>query len=136
MNGLSLTVYFDGQFWCGLFERFDGNNLSVCKVVFGAEPKDAEVFNFFLRQYKSLKFSPQVKTEVKSTAVNPKRRLREAKKRMQTFGVGTKSRQALSAMREVLKKERVAKSKEEREAEERRKYELRRKKQKEKHKGK
>lgn len=55
---------------------------------------------------------------------------------MQTFGVGTKSRQAFSAMREVLKKERVTKSKEEREAEERRKYELRCKKQKEKHKGK
>lgn len=135
MNGLKLTVYFDGQFWCGLFEKFEGFNLSVCKVVFGAEPKDAEVLEFFLLRYKTLKFSPAVKTEVKNTSTNPKRRIREAKKQMQSFGVGTKSQQALSVMREASKKERATKAKEERELGDKRKYELRRKKQKEKHKG-
>lgn len=133
---LKLTVYFDGQFWCGLFEAFEKDKLSVCKVVFSSEPKDAEVLRFFLCRYKSLKFSPSVQTEVKSSPSNPKRRIKEAKKQMKTFGVGTKSQQALSAAREAFKKERVIKSKEERETENKRKYELRRQKQKEKHKGK
>ncbi len=130
---LKLTVYFDGQFWCGLFETFEKNKLSVCKVVFGAEPKDAEVFKFFLCRYKFLKFSPSVQNEEKNFAQNPKRRIKEAKKQMRTFGVGTKSQQALSAAREAFKKERIIKTKQEREAENKRKYELRRQKQKGSH---
>ena len=35
-----LTVYFDEPFWVGVFEELDGKRLSVCKVVFGAEPTD------------------------------------------------------------------------------------------------
>lgn len=34
-----LTVYFVVPFRVGVFERFDEGKLSVCKVVFGAEPK-------------------------------------------------------------------------------------------------
>ena len=35
-----LTVFFEAPFWVGVFERFEGGTLSVCKVTFGAEPKD------------------------------------------------------------------------------------------------
>lgn len=35
-----LTVYFEDPFWVGVFERIDDGKLSVCKVTFGAEPKD------------------------------------------------------------------------------------------------
>ena len=35
---LRLAVYFDEPFWVGVFERMDGDTLSVCKVTFGAEP--------------------------------------------------------------------------------------------------
>ena len=41
--GLTLTVYFDAPFWVGVFERMEDGRLSVCKVTFGAEPKDYEV---------------------------------------------------------------------------------------------
>ena len=46
-----LTVYFDEPFWVGVFERIDGGKLSVCKVTFGAEPKDCEVLEFVLKNY-------------------------------------------------------------------------------------
>ena len=39
----SLTVYFDDPFWVGVFEITMENMLSVAKITFGSEPKDAEV---------------------------------------------------------------------------------------------
>ena len=73
-----LTVYFEEPFWVGVFERVDNNKLSVCKVTFGAEPKDYEIWEFILKYYYDLKFSPVVETEIKQVADNPKRRSRNA----------------------------------------------------------
>lgn len=109
--------------------------LSVCKVTFGAEPKDYEVWEFVLRHYYELKFSPALKTEIKQTADNPKRRQRNVKKQLRNVGIGTKSQQALAAQREEMKSERKQISKEQREAEKQRQFELKQQKRKEKHRG-
>ena len=37
-----LTVFFEEPFWIGVFEHISEKKLSVCKVTFGAEPKDYE----------------------------------------------------------------------------------------------
>ena len=68
-----LTVFFEEPFWIGVFERISEGKLSVCKVTFGAEPKDYEVYDFVLRNYYRLKFSPAVATDVKEAGRNPKR---------------------------------------------------------------
>lgn len=128
-------MYFDDPFWVGVFESTFSGNLSVCKVTFGAEPKDTDVYEFLLRNYNRLKFGKAIKTENKVKADNPKRRIREAKKQMKSVGVGTKSQQALAAMREQLKAERKTITKEEREAEKERKFQLKQEKRKEKHRG-
>ena len=60
-----LTVFFEEPFWIGVFERISEGKLSVCKVTFGAEPKDYEVYDFVLRNYYRLKFSLAVATDVK-----------------------------------------------------------------------
>ena len=130
-----LTVYFEEPFWVGIFERISDGKLSVCKVTFGAEPKDYEIWDFILKNYYSLKFSPAVETEIKKTADNPKRRQRNAKKQLQSSGVGTKSQQALQMQREEMKTERRQISKEQREAKKQRQFDLRQQKQKEKHRG-
>lgn len=54
--------------------------LSICKVTFGAEPRDCEVLDFVLKNYDRLEFSPTVDVKVKKEATNPKRRQRDAKK--------------------------------------------------------
>ena len=131
----TLTVYFEEPFWVGVFERVSDGALSVRKVTFGAEPKDYEVWDFILKRYDSLKFSPAVSVERKRTPDNPKRRQRDAKRQLQASGVGTKSQQALQAQREALKAERKRISKEEQEAERKRQYDLKRQKRREKHKG-
>lgn len=133
-NG-TLTVYFEKPFWVGVFERISDGKLSVCKVTFGAEPKDYEVWDFVLKHYHELKFSPAVETEVKQTADNPKRRQRNARKQLQNSGIGTKSQQALAKQREEMKTERRQISKEQREAEKQRQFDLKQKKRKEKHRG-
>ena len=130
-----LTVYFEGPFWSGVFERIEDGKLSVAKVTFGAEPKDYEVQEYIQKYYSSLKFSPAVETVVKDIKRNPKRMQREAKKQMQETGIGTKSQQALKLQQEQNKQERKLRSREKNEAEEMRMFGLKQQKKREKHKG-
>ena len=65
-----LTVFFKEPFWIGVFEHISEGKLSVCKVTFGAEPKDYEVYNFVLKNYYRLKSSPAVATDVKEASHN------------------------------------------------------------------
>ena len=130
-----LTVFFDEPFWVGVFERTDGGKLSVCKVTFGAEPKDYEVWEYVLRHYYGLKFSPAVEADMRQRADNPKRRQREAGKQMERSGVGTKSQQALQIQLEQNKQERKVKSREQKLAEAERQFALKQQKKREKHKG-
>ena len=130
-----LTIYFEELFWVGVFEKLDGDKLSVCRMVFGAEPTDAEIYDFILKHYYHLRFSAPVKAEIKQKADNPKRRQRNARKQLENTGLGTKSQQALQKQYEENKAERKIKAREQREAEKQRQFELKQHKRKEKHRG-
>ena len=131
----NLTVFFEDPFWVGVFERRIGKKLSVCKVTFGAEPKDCEVLEFVLNHYYELSFSPAITVGSRQTADNPKRRQREARKQMEQSGISTKSQEALRLQREEMKTERRQISREEREEEEARRFELKQMKRKERKDG-
>lgn len=124
-----LTVFFEEPFWGGIFECISEGKLSVCKVTFGAEPKDYEVYDFVLKNYYQLRFSLAVATDVKESGRNPKRIKREVRKQIQNTGIGTKLQQ------EQLKTERKTVSREQREAQKQRQFELKQQKRKEKHRG-
>ena len=130
-----LTVFFAEPFWVGVFERVSDGKLSACKVTFGAEPKDYEIYDFVLKNYYRLRFSPAVATGVKEAGRNPKRVQREVRKQVQNTGIGTKSQQVLKSQQEQLKTERKIVSREQREAEKQRQFELKQQKRKEKHRG-
>ena len=131
-----LTVYFDDPFWIGVYERISEGELEVCKITFGAEPKDYEVYEYFLNNFNRLSFSPTVKAEIKNEIkINPKRMQRKINKQLETQGVGTKSQQALKLQQEAEKAKHKKDSKLRREDEEQYKFELRQQKQKEKHRG-
>lgn len=106
-----MTVYFDNPFWVGVFERIEDEKLSVCKVIFGAEPKDYEVLEFILKNYNQLKFSSSVDVKVRKELKNPKRIQKEARKQTAQSGIGTKSQQVLQQQREENKLPRKAISK-------------------------
>ena len=130
-----LTVYFDDPFWVGVFEHIEDGKLSVCKVTFGAEPKDYEIRAFVLKNYRQLKFSPAVDVIVRKEATNPKRVQREAQKQTTPSDIGTKSQQALQLQREENKLMKKEISKQQREAEKQRRFDLKQQKRKEKHRG-
>ena len=119
-----LTVFFEEPFWVGVFERIENGKLSVSKVTFGAEPKDYEIYEFVLKNYNGLRFSPAIETVIKEQTKNPKKLQREIHKSMSAKGIGTKSQQALQLQHEQCKQQRKAKSREEKVAEEKRLFEL------------
>ena len=132
----SLTIMFEAPFWIGLYERYDDGKYEVCKITFGAEPKDYEVYEFLLKNWNKLKFSPPLKSEmVEERKINPKRMQREINNQLQDRGIGTKAQQAFKLQHEQNKIERKTKSRERREAEKEFQYALRQKKKKEKHRG-
>lgn len=136
MQKSKLTVFYDGFFWVGVYERIQEGKLEACKITFGAEPKDYEVYDFILQNWDKLRFSPPVEAdEGKETRVNPKRMQRDIKKQLETHGTGTKSQQALSLQREQQKKERRIRSREEKEAEREQAFLVKQQKRKEKHRG-
>ena len=130
-----LTVFFEEPFWVGVFERISECRLSVCRIVFGAEPKDYEVYDFVLKNYYRLRFSPAVAADVREAARNPKRVQREVRRQVQNTGIGTRSQQALKLQQEQWKTERKTAGRERREAEKQRRFELKQQKKKEKHRG-
>lgn len=132
----SLTILFENSFWIGLYERIDEDEYEVCKITFGAEPKDYEVYEFLLKNWHTLKFSPPVKTDkIVERKLNPKRMQREINGQLENKGIGTKAQQALKLQHEQSKIDRKTHSREQKEAERERQYALRQEKKKEKHRG-
>ncbi len=131
-----LTVYFEPPFWAALYQREEGDCCRVCKVTFGAEPRDQEVLDYFQAHFRELRFSPTVAgAPDPDRPINPKRARREARKAVRPAGTGTKAQQALQLQREQMKAERKAGSKERREAQRERKLAIRWEKRREKRKG-
>lgn len=133
----TLTVFFADPFWVGMYERVEDGRLTVCKITFGAEPRDAEVYQFLLAHWQKLKFSLPVAADGRPlvTPANPKRMQRAIQKQLSRPGVGTKSQQALKLQHEEAKTARKAKTKAEKETEQERQFEIRQRKRKEKKRG-
>lgn len=136
-NESRFTIFFDPPFWVGLYCRQEGDSLSLCKITFGAEPRDNEVYAFLLNHWWELRFSPAVAADdLPAWPVNPKRRQREIRRELeQASTIGTKAQQALQAQREAQKDERMHRQRARKELEPERKFSLRKEKRKEKHKG-
>ncbi|SHJ38982.1 YjdF family protein [Lutispora thermophila] len=132
----SLIILFENPFWIGLYERIDGDQYAVCKITFGKEPKDYEVYDFLLRNWHKLKLSTPVTIDkIEERKINPKRMQREIHRQLDNRGIGTKAQQALKLQHEQNKLEKKTKSREKKEAEKERKFALRQEKKKAKHKG-
>ena len=133
----TLTVLFEPPFWIGLYERRFANQYEVCKITFGAEPKETEVYNFLLHNWSNLCFAVADNlsiTDVKRQ--NPKRIQRDIQKQLQVKTISTKAQQALQQQHDENKKERQIKTKQMLAAEQEHKFILRQAKKKAKHRGK
>lgn len=112
---IKLTVLFENSFWIGLFEESCDGNYSVCKYIFGSEPKDNQIYEMILSEFYGLDFSnpnqEMISTSDVRKKINPKRMQRIIKKEMKDSGIGTKAQRAISAERELKKIQRKKTSK-------------------------
>ena len=132
----TLTVCFEEPFWVGYYERETAAGYEVCKITFGAEPKDYEVHAFLLKHYRRLRFSvPDGARRLAALPANPKRLQRQIQKQTRGQGVGTKAQQALKLQYEQSKAVQKCQRRDCREAEKERKFLLRKEKHREKHRG-
>ena len=99
-----LTVYFEDPFWVGVYERQEGGALTACRIVFGAEPRDHEVYALLLQGWHRLRFGPAVEGEAPAEACkNPKRQQRAIRRALARKPGETRARQAVQAAREWKK---------------------------------
>ncbi len=132
----SLTILFENPFLIGLYERLDNDEYTVCKITFGAEPKDYEVYDFLMKNWNGLKFSPPIKTDnIPEYRINPKRMQREINRQLETKGIGTKVQQALKLQHEQSKVDRKSRTREQKKEEKKRQFAIRQEKKKAKHRG-
>lgn len=139
-TSIKLTVFFQGPFWVGVFEKTYGENYQIAKVIFGSsEPKDYEIYEFLLKNFYTLRFSASLSSEeigeVKEKKINPKRLQKEIKKEIENRGIGTKAQLAMKEQYETVKLERKKLSREEKDLEKERKFDLKQQKKLMKHKG-
>jgi hypothetical protein len=136
-NRSSFTVFFEEPFWVGVYEREADGRYEVCKITFGAEPKDYEIYAYLLASWPQLPFGrPQrAAASAAKAPCNPKRMQRSIRHQLSATGVGTKAQQALKAIQEQNKQERRTVSRIARETESERRFALHEEKCREKHKG-
>ena len=131
-----LTVTFEDPFWIAVYERTYFDSYEVCKITFGSEPKDYEVYDYMMNNWNNLCFTKPIKSDDTQTHhINPKRLQREINKRIRFSSIGTKAQQALKLQHELVKDERKVRKKETKKLEQETRYNLRKQKKKEKHKG-
>ena len=85
---LSFTLFFEDPSLVGLFTYSEDNNAKYCRVVFGKEPTDTELFQYFLQNFRRLQFTDSCPAAPEDIVPgNPKRRKREISKQLrQQFG--------------------------------------------------
>ncbi len=132
---VTFTVFFEQPFWKGIYERVENNQISVAIVVFGAEPSDAEVFEYLNTHFLSFRFTKSLEIQKPKIIQNYKRLQRNIKKQTQQKGIGTKSQQALQQQREQSKIESKSKSKQLKKQLQQQQFEIKQLKKKEKKKG-
>lgn len=136
---MKLTVYFDGQFWVGLFELQTERGFSALRHVFGSEPRDEELL-YFIRHRLSRRLdvlTASISSEQRDVSrSNPKRLARLAAREMRNAPVSTKAQEALQTEFEARKQERKLQTKAEKQADAERRYALSREKSKKRHRGK
>ena len=105
---MQLTILFDGQYWIGIIEQIENQNLFACKHLFGSSPSDIEVMEFVNQNLISLirnkKTSITLEKEL-TIPSNPKKRAREASKAVKKTSISTHAQEVLRLEQESKKKE-------------------------------
>lgn len=110
MATIKATIFYDKRFWVGTFERTDKEGYALARHIFGAEPSDAEIYEFVLSHFHELKFGDLKEVSIKIQRMNPKRVQREVRREMEKLKETAKpSTLAQDYMREEIEKKKKEK---------------------------
>lgn len=139
MITIRAMIFLEKLYWVGVFERTDKEGFSAVRHIFGAEPSDAEVYQFVLEHFQELQFGQPKEFTLDIKRMNPKRAQREARKEMEKIKESTKpSTFAQDYMRDELEKNKLEKKRKtriEKQVQEDRLFALKQDKRKQKRKG-
>ena len=108
------TLYFDGRFWVVVIERHEAGRVRAIRIVFGAQPSDAEFYEFLLTHANALLSRLDEAAVVSADAErrtkrpNPKRAQRLASRLARRALPSTASQAAIQAEREHTAQERAS----------------------------
>lgn len=135
------TLYFDGRFWVVVIERHEAGRVRAIRIVFGTQPSDAELYEFFLAHASALTRRLDEAAVVSADAErrtkrpNPKRAQRQASRLAHRGRPSTASQAAIHADRERSAQRRAADAKQKKREAADAKYRLEREKAKARHRG-
>lgn len=136
---MTLTIYYDGQFWVGVIEIQENGRLKAYRYVFGTEPSDTEVLEFVNQRLlavieKSMQIGINGKWNL-NKKINPKRLQRQVAKEMKQKGISTQAQEAIKEDIERRKVESKKLKKQRDDAFKQKQWEIKKQKAKQKHKG-
>ena len=135
------TLYFDGQFWVGVIERHEADRVRAVRFVFGAQPSDAEFYEFLLTHANALLSRldeaawASNMAQHHATHHSPKRAQRQASRLARRALPSTASQAAIQAERERTARERASTTRQKKRENAEKKRQLARLKAKARHRG-
>lgn len=137
----TMTIYFDDPFWVAVLEVPTAGRVRAVRHVFGAEPTNAELYQFLLRHGVALFARAERSTAVPddrsalTPARNPKRLAREAARAAREPRPSTMAQQAIKADLEGRARAAQRRSHEQREEQAEYRRQVRREKSRARHRG-
>ena len=103
------TIFFEDPFWVGILEEnYNGINY-MGKHIFGAEPSNSELLQFYIYEFEKIKKLIIGETDIITKKMNFKKSINKSKKAQNKTGVGTKSqnlfKKAFEKTMDIKKKE-------------------------------
>jgi hypothetical protein len=107
------TIFFENQFWVGVLEEnYNGINY-IGKHIFGTEPSNSELLQFYIYEFDKINKIKISETEIKTKKMSFKKSLNKSRKAQAKIGIGTKSQnfsqKAFEKIMEIKKKEYIIK---------------------------
>jgi len=103
------TIFFEDPFWVGVLEEnYNGINY-MGKHIFGTEPSNPELLQFFIYEFDKINKIKIGETEMETKKLGFKKSLSKSKKAQIKIGIGTKSQnlfqKAFEELMKIKKKE-------------------------------
>jgi len=104
------TVFFEDPFWVGILEENYDQKDYMAKHIFGAEPSNSELIQFYIYELEKLKKIKISESKIETKKTSFKKSLNKSKKLQNKKNTGTKSQnlfqRALEEIMDMKKKER------------------------------